>query len=410
MNRRDFTKLLPLLVFYLVVVLAARQYVSWPDEDRYLNYAGNLTKGFYAPPNTLDLWSGPGYPLLLVPFVKFGIPLVLAKLLNAVWLFGAVCFCCATLRRYMSARQSLVGAYLLGLYIPFLPEMPALLTESVSIFLVAALSYCVARWFRDRGWRYAILAGFFLGYLALTKVIFGYVIMAGLLFSLVLAKWSPTSRKSLVVCALGMVFCSPYLIYTYHLVGRPLYWSNAGGSCLYWLTNPRSGEYGDWRGDTDVFQREEFASHREFYRRLAPLNYVERDDLFKKQALENVRSHPGKFAFNWAINVARMVFNYPFSYKTQNPGSLFYMFPNAFLLSGLVVSVYPLWRTRKRLPGELTALIVFTLITLAGLSFSVGFARLINPLVPVFVLIIGDVLTNVLRIEWHSTGADVPTA
>src|SRR5690349_1086566 len=54
------------------------------DEWRYLYYADNLLHGFYSPHDRVFLWNGPGYPLLLAPFV--GIDWVDgARYLNALW-------------------------------------------------------------------------------------------------------------------------------------------------------------------------------------------------------------------------------------------------------------------------------------------------------------------------------------
>ena len=42
------------------------------DEPRYLEYAQNLLNGYFSAKGKVDLWSGPGYPLFLAPFIKIG--------------------------------------------------------------------------------------------------------------------------------------------------------------------------------------------------------------------------------------------------------------------------------------------------------------------------------------------------
>jgi len=98
------------MVFYVVVCLVFSDNGLDSDQGRYAMYAQNLVKGFYAPSDTLYLWCGPGYPLLLVPFVAADIPLIWAKYLNTLLLFGAVCFVYFALCKYMSQNKALLGA------------------------------------------------------------------------------------------------------------------------------------------------------------------------------------------------------------------------------------------------------------------------------------------------------------
>ena len=67
--------LLPLLIFYVSVsLIVAEDNLEGADQIRYVRYAENLTSGYYAPKDTLLLWNGPGYPILLTPFVWARIP------------------------------------------------------------------------------------------------------------------------------------------------------------------------------------------------------------------------------------------------------------------------------------------------------------------------------------------------
>ena len=117
-----------------------------------------------------------------------------------------------------------------------------LLTEPLAVLLVSALSYCVVRSIRGDSRLFAVLAGLFFGYLSLSKVIFGYVLFVSLGVS-ALFFWKRTEvRKMLLACAVALVCCAPYLAYTHAVTGRPLYWSNAGGLSLYWMSTPHAGE------------------------------------------------------------------------------------------------------------------------------------------------------------------------
>jgi hypothetical protein len=141
MTKKVFLKLLPILVIYLIIFTARatnsiQSYAN--DEVRYVMFAENLSKGFYAPPDTLFLWNGPGYPLLLAPFAFFHIPWYCAKMLNPIFMFIAVYLLYIILRNYMSERMSLFFSYLFGFYPSFFVQIWYLYTESCIFFLIGA--------------------------------------------------------------------------------------------------------------------------------------------------------------------------------------------------------------------------------------------------------------------------------
>ena len=83
---------IPLLLLYIIFILVFSSNTLQGDEGRYINCAKNLTNGYYASSNTSGLWNGPGYPLLLFPFILFNLPLLVAKIFNSFLLFGAVLY------------------------------------------------------------------------------------------------------------------------------------------------------------------------------------------------------------------------------------------------------------------------------------------------------------------------------
>ena len=138
MTKKAFFTLLPIFLLYFAIFLqSAEDSLDFGDEPRYAMYAENLTKGFYAPPDTLFLWNGPGYPLLLTPFAFFDVPWYWAKMLNPVFMFLAVCFIYSSIRNYMSEKTALFFSYLFGLYPPFYAELWFLLTEPFVLMLVS---------------------------------------------------------------------------------------------------------------------------------------------------------------------------------------------------------------------------------------------------------------------------------
>jgi len=405
MKYREILWLLPLLAFYLIVCIIAAKGTLVHDEVRYAQYSENLTKGFYAPAETRYLWNGPGYPIILTPFAKAKIPYLYAKYLNSFFLFGAMCFVYLLLRQYITKGKALAGAYLLGLYPPFLPELPMLLTESFSVMLVAGFAFFIVKYFKSKKLRFFIAAGFFGAYLMLTKSMFAYVVTLTMFLSFLLCLWNHQYLRMALICLLCLLFCSPYLAYTYSLTGQHFCWANSGGIVFYWMSNPFPNQWGDYRPQVLMKTDERVRQHLPLFEKLEDLDYVERDKLLKQEALKNIRRHPSKYLVNLMCNFGRLWFNYPFTYKYQRPHTLLYIFSNSFLFVGLVCCLYPLIKKMKELPVEITGLGCFAVIFL-GLSLLVYTnSRYLVPIVPILAVLIFYTVFNLVEIKFGSSEA-----
>lgn len=400
MTRKVFFKLFPLLLLYFgVFCFFAHKALDFGDETRYAMYAENLTKGFYAPTDTLYLWNGPGYPILLMPFAFFDVPWIYAKMLNPVFFFLAVCFFYSALRSFAPERPALFFTYLFGLYPPFYAELWFLLTEAFTLMLVTLFALLIVKWFQTAKLRFMFSAAIVCGFAALTKVFFGYVVTAVLLLSLVLACWSRTARKVLPIYAMALLLCVPYLAYTYRLTGKLFYWSDAGGQLVYWLYTPYPDEFGSWKSDVDVATDPALARHRPFYKELEGLNFVQQDERFKKKALENIISNPRQILLNYTANLGRLFLNFPFSYKYQHPRVLFYMVPNSLLLAAIIFSLYPLIKLRAHLPGFIIHACAVSVIYIGGHSLMAAMARFLCTVLPFVFLIIAYVATCLIQLR-----------
>ena len=99
--KNPFLLFLPFLIFYVIFILIfATDELNHDDQGRYLMYAHNLINGYYSPPApNIDLGNGPGYPLILAPFVALHLPLICIKLLNAVFYYLSIIFLFKSLRQ-----------------------------------------------------------------------------------------------------------------------------------------------------------------------------------------------------------------------------------------------------------------------------------------------------------------------
>ena len=246
-----------------------------------------------------------------------------------------------------------------------------------------------------------IVASMYLGYLALTKVFFGYVIAAASVFLAVslVSQRAKAFKKALPIFLLALMWCIPYLLYTYSLTGKVFYWSTSGGMQLYWMTTPDANELGSWFSAKDVRARPELAGHREFFATLEGLSDTERDDAFKKQAIYNIAHHPAKYLFNWMANVGRLLFSYPLFFGPQSPSTFFYLIPNMFIVVLSVIAIIPAVLRPRAIPFELWAVLAFVLIAFGGTSLLSAYDRQFRPLVPGLAVWLAFVYTRVMRIE-----------
>ena len=103
--------------------------------------------------------------------------------------------------------------------------------------------------------------------LALTRVAYGWSTTLLVLCWLVswLIRRSTTTRRLLVVHALALAFCLPWLAFTGAVTGRPFLWATSRSLSLYWMSSPNAADRGDWHCASDVFEREWLAPHRAFF-------------------------------------------------------------------------------------------------------------------------------------------------
>jgi hypothetical protein len=404
----DALRLLPLFGIFALAGIAGAKGDLDGDGWRYLANARNLLHGGYASPETLMFWNGPGYPLTLVPWVALHAPMAFARLANGLWLYLAAVHCQGALRALGLERRSLLYAYLIAAVL-FLHGalLGSLMSESLSAFLVCGAAWHYARsGYAPRAHVHLGLAGIYLGYLALTKVFFGYALEASLLVAL--GAWlgygrgygraagaqaraaASSARRGAVACALGLAVCGPWLAYTWSQTGKLHFWGNSGGLQAWYFSWPEKEYYGDWLNWQAILEHPDFfLPHLDEVHTMLKYDAVTQDSLLKTWARRNCREHPGKCFTNWRANVNRMVFGYPITpyagggmeLATGNR-SFIYALP-FFLLAAVGI---PGWLGRRRLRPEAHACLSFALLSLAGTSLLSAIPRQVFPLLPLVLI------------------------
>ena len=407
--RLGYLCLLPVLPVYLVIVYVLFDGQLDGDEGRYLWFAENILNGFYSPyAPDINLWNGPGYPLLLAPFLWLGASHFQLVLLNACLHFGAVMMVYAILKKFYSVRISLIASLIWAGWFFAYAEMSQILSESYTIFLLTLFGYLITS--AGGRLRWQILAGFVLGLIILTKVIFLYVLL--LLMGFYAFRALVRKQISGAYATLFLTSCFtilPYVIYTYQVTGKFLYLSNAGGMSLYWMSTPHPNEFGDWNSraldaycwDTNVICNQPYFEkhHGSFMAKINALTPLERDAAFREQAIRNIRQHPVAFVKNTLANFLRMFFNYPESYNFPRNSTLVRMVPGAFLMCCTLISLAMCWIFIRRLPSEMMLLLLLATFYLGGSSLLSAYPRMLHVVLPILMVFFVQTFTKILKIR-----------
>jgi hypothetical protein len=390
------------LFLYLALCLVLNRAVLEGDEPRYLAFAQNLLKGFYSPPYPdIDLWNGPGYPLFLAPFLFLKIPVLALKMLNAFLLYFSLIITFKTIRSFSSSGSALAFTCLLGLYYPVFELLPFILTECFTWFLVSLVCFFLTRCFSSHEirWKPLVITALLIAYLAMTKVIFGYVILVMIFISFVLmipAGFRRYAKRSALLFLISFGFCMPWLLYTHTYTGKFPYWSNSGGMSLYTMSSPFAEELGDWFTTAELSVN---PHHKDFIDSISKLTPLERDQAYRNAAISNIKNHPRKYFSNWIANVGRLLISYPHSYSAQKISTLQTFLPNMFLVVLIALSlVAGLLRIRK-FPAALIILFLFILVYLTGSSFVSAFRRMFYITLPFWCIFIAYVRNHILTLK-----------
>jgi len=410
--KNPFLLFLPFLILYILIVFIFPTNGTFGDENRYLMFAHNLINGFYSPPPpAIDLGNGPGYSIILIPILKLHLPLICITILNAILYYLSVVFVFKSLKKVASHKLSLIISVFWAFYFNSYEYLPIIYTETFVVFLISLLIFTLLKVFNSNtGKKYFFLSGFLIGYIALTKPIFGYVLtvlLAGISFLWLINKDASNYKKSLVILLISLLTCSPYLIYNYHLTGRIFYWGSNGGNNLYWMTSPYEGENGSWieypitqigqakriKGSDKIIEQ----LHKEDFEEIFKYKGVQQDDVYKKIAINNIESHPLKFLKNCFSNVGRILFNFPRAYELQKPGTLLRLPLNGIILVLALFCLIPTLINWRKILFPLRFLLFFVLVYLGGSILGSAETRMFTMIVPPLLVWIAFILNKTAK-------------
>ena len=414
-TRNPFILFLPFLILYILIVISFPTHGTSGDEERYLYFAHNLINGYFSRPIPhIDLGNGPGYPIILIPFVVFHLPLISITLLNAILYYLSIVILFRALLELIPFRLALIFSLFWALYYNSYQNIPQILTEVFTSSLICFLLYLVIKAFNlpssNKQKLYVVLSGFVIGYIALTKPIFGYVILFVLpvLFILWLTKRKSDSyKKSLIIMVIAFITTVPYLLYTYHLTNRLFYWTPVGGNNIYWMTSPYENEYGSWisypvDSINDFIPGSKIkidSLHKMDFYKLPNYKGLRQDDILKKIAVHNIVSHPTKFIENCISNAGRILFNFPFSYKAQSSRTLLRLPLTGTILVFLLFCIIPTILNWKKVNYSIRFLLLIAFVYLGGSIFGSAETRMFTVIVPILLFWIAYIFERTIKVK-----------
>lgn len=432
-TKNPFLLFLPFLILYIVFIIIFAKNEIQGDEGRYLDYAKNLIHGFYSPAYPyIDLGNGPGYSIAIMPLVALNAPLIFIKLMNAIFYYFSIVFLFKALLQIVSYKFSIVFSLIWAFYPNVYEQLFYVSPEVLASSLIPLLIFALLKGFKSgnikKAGKYLFLAGFTLGYLILTKPIFGYVLIFLTVFAVILWLINTKSinyKRTLLIFLVAFIVNLPYLIYTYNLTGKVFYWSSFGGNNLYWMSSPFEGETGDY--STFPFKADKYRipgsekllqlHHQKDFEELLKnpevkkanlingvlhpslTNGIVQDELLKKLAIENIKSHPLKFIQNCFSNVGRMFFNYPADYTLQKPSTLRRLPINGILIVFVLFSLIPTIMNWQKIDFPIRFLLFFAFVYFGGSILGSAGTRMFTIIVPILLIWIALIIFKSIKVK-----------
>ncbi|MGC4034394.1 MAG: hypothetical protein QM764_00435 [Chitinophagaceae bacterium] len=425
-NTSPFLLFLPFLLLYIVIILLFHPHQIADDEIRYTGYAHNLLHGYYSePPPNVAIINGPGYPIVLMPFVAINAPIVWMVLLNAIFYYISVVYLFKALRQIASFGIAFAFSLFWACYYNSFQDMLNAFTESLTCMIISLLLYFLTHLFFNQKTpkkKYLYFAGISLGYLVLTKIIFGYVLLILLIASFILwllKRQSVILKRNLLFLLIAFATITPYLAYTFSLTGEIFYLGNPGADALYWMSSPYETEFGDWRGfpkeqqgvdpyRVPYYQDSLTAHHKLNFEIAHQFDGARQDSVYTKMAKDNIKAHPSKFIQNWISNVGRILFSFPNSYTLQNNKTLFRLPLNGIIVVLSLFCIIPTLLNWRNVNFMVRLLLFFTLIYLGGSSLVSGLTRMFTIVVPILLFWMAFILPRTLSINWRFNKNQTP--
>lgn len=280
---RDLLAVLGVALVARVVywVLVTPNYTPESDAAQYVDLARNIAAGrgyamlFPQLEVHATAFRPPGYPYLLAGVFKiFGVNIAAGRVLSLVCGLVAIALVYLLVRRISTPVAALVAGGVMALYPPLLANDTVLLTESVSLALLAGLLLALAA----RRWP---VAAVLCGLLILTRASAQYLIILLALWVL----WQLGWKRALGFLAIAAAVVSPWFIRNQIQLGSALYVTSNGFNL--------AGTYSPAARQEQRFVDPVLDDRFEQFR-LAQFDEAAWQNQLQAFAIADIRAHPGQ--------------------------------------------------------------------------------------------------------------------
>lgn len=387
------------LLYFLIWIIGLSLFIvfhSEPnligDEGHYIKLASRLQQGWYTDSKELDLWYGPGYPLVLAFLMLFSKNLLFLRLVNALFIALSALLVWNHFKKFVAPLYLNVSIVFIYLNLSAHKIITQTITEPFVLFLITCIVLLTLKRI------YPMLLGLLIGLLILTKVVFYLILPISLLFYLFLPmkiNW----KDLLKTATMALVISLPYLLYTYSLTNKVYYPGSSGGQNFYWQAASREPLKGEWHHlgglmdlkgtETDDLEKSllliELKRHEDYFVSIADLNPVVQDITIKKKAIEEIKLNPGNYIKNTLFTISRMFFSFPVSGDFSVMKIALYL-PNGIIQ--IIMLVFVVFHSLKNKEDNFISWILFLSVYLVVHFALNGLARQYLIITPI-ILIMG---------------------
>jgi hypothetical protein len=152
------------------------------------------------------------------------------------------------------------------------------------------------------------------------------------------------------------------------------------------MSEPNPIFRGDWNGAPGYNQKNENISSEAYNdylnkfswpidKNFDDLNWIEKDEVLKKKAINNILNNKLKYFKNWINNLGRLFFGYPFTFHTPNWQHILITFKQSFLITALFFILLISILRYKEIQAKYLFLICFFSVYIFGVSLLSAYPR-----------------------------------
>lgn len=267
-------------------ILMAGDQVKSSDELGFLAIAKNLAfEGRFANEDgVLTAYPAPGIVFFITPFVKIGAGLMELRLANAVLVGCSMLLLFSLVRRNAGPLSGLLAIALAPLWPVVLYAATTIYPQTLATFLLVLTVWLLDQLSRSRSLGISVLAGLACGFLILTIPI---ILLVFPIFAIWIVLRSPRRwLHALVFCAVSAGFVGSWTARNYAAFDAFVPVATSSGYNLLAGNTPGAR----YNSSLDV----PFPDH--VYTEITGKTEVERNDIFTRVALEEIRKDPGRIA------------------------------------------------------------------------------------------------------------------